>query len=656
MRHLFRSARTSLRTALTKRPSPEDAASVVSNTTMGASFTALNAVIYAIGAYEPEALFFLASWLACVFLICAALARLSGKVAARPVEEISPRRARKLVWTSALLALPWAILPVYVMGLHGAGQPLIVLLVSAGMMSGGAFMLHRTFLAALAYMATILAPLIVSVHAGGWDQAWSVTAYSLVYSVFLAFVAYAAGETARQRDESVKALSNAVERLRLARDENHLLANIDHTTGLLNRNAFTGRLRAAADRFEAGEGGFGLLLMDLDRFKNVNDIFGHGVGDELLAEIGRRLQANLSDHDVIGRLGGDEFAIILPDLHDDKAIMAFADKLLGDLDKPARLAGRHVHPAASIGAVLCPDDATDPVDLLLRADLALNRAKETGRGQCLKFDDRIRRQVVDDDEIEAGLRRALEEDELDVFYQPKISLADGRLLGAEALVRWLRPDGRSISPERFLSIAAERSLLPNVSARIAETVASDILSWRRSALAHGKIALNIHPDDIKSPELFMETIRAFEAKGIDGRDLVLEVTEGCIFGRGTDAVSLLLDALADRGYELSLDDFGTGHASLSHLKTIPVAEIKIDRSFVSGIEARPDDRAVVAAIAEIARGMGIRSVGEGVENEAQRAILADLGVDVGQGYLWSKPMSAGDFAKFLTQDSIREAS
>nr|WP_290442979.1 EAL domain-containing protein [Rhodovulum tesquicola] len=644
---MIRSLPAPIRAALTKHPSPEDVASVVNGTSVGVFVTALNALLYAAGAFDGEGLSFLVLWLGAVLAMCVTLARMSARAAGRMVTRVSPRAARRLVLTSVVLALPWAALAIHVVGFHGGGEPLVVLLICIGMLAGGAFMLHRTFVAALAFMATILAAVIFSFHFGGWDHAWTVTAYFAAYGIFLAYFAYSSGETARRHDTSVAALSRAVDDLRKAHENNFLLANIDDTTGLPNRKAFKARLREAAARYRQDGVGFSVLLLDLDRFKNVNDLFGHGVGDELLAEIARRLRDNLSEHDVVARLGGDEFAVILAEVRDEPTIQVIAGRLMQALRQPARLAGRQVHPGASIGAVICPADATDPVELLQKADLGLNRAKEDGRGACVKFDDQLRERLIANDRVEAGLRAALRDDLIHVQYQPKMALSDGGLLGAEALVRWQTPEGYMVPPDCFLPVAAERGLLPTLSRRIAEAVAGDILSWRDAALAPGKIALNIHPDDLKSPELLMETVGMFEARGIDGRDLVLEITEGCLIGRGTDMVSMVLDTLAERGYELSLDDFGTGHASLSHLKKIPVAEVKIDRSFIAGIEVRRDDRAIVAAIAEIARGMGIRSVAEGVENAAQRDILKGMGIDVGQGYLWARPMDAPEFARYL---------
>lgn len=638
---------------LTKHPSAEDVASVVQGTSVGVVVTALNALIYVLESLRHDDRSFVVVWLGAILVLGAALSRMSRRAAGRQIRRVSARAARRMILTSVLFATPWAVLPLHVIGLQKTGDPLVVLLVSTGMLAGGIFMLHRAFVAALAFQSTILAAVIVSFHLGGWPQAWPVTLYALLYGGFLAYFSYRTGETARQRDDSVVALSRAVDSLRRARDENYLLANIDDITGLLNRKAFNARLTEAVARQRGSGRGFALLLMDLDRFKNVNDLFGHGVGDELLAEIARRLRANLSEGDVIARLGGDEFAVILAEVRAPEQIRPIADRLLTAFEPPALLAGRRLHPGASIGAVICPEAGADPVELLIKADLALNRAKESGRGQCVLFNEQLRRRVIESDRIEAGLRAALEGGQLYVQYQPKIALSDGRLLGAEALVRWRRPDGSVVAPDRFLPIAAERGLLPNLSRRIAETVAADLLGWRGAGLVPGKIALNIHPDDVKSPELLLETIAMFEAAGIDGRDLLLEITEGCFVRRGTDMTISLLDSLADRGYELSLDDFGTGHAALADLKKVPVAELKIDRSFIAGLCFRRADRAIVAAIAEIARGMGIRSVAEGVEDAAQRAMLVDLGIDVGQGFLWSSPLDAADFAGFLRASACR---
>ncbi|MCE6967290.1 putative bifunctional diguanylate cyclase/phosphodiesterase [Cereibacter sphaeroides] len=643
-RPLARSVLALIHRGITLHPSPEDAASVIKGTRVGVLVTALNALVYAVAAAGSGNSAFIALWLAVIFALSVTLVRMSAKASRRQITRVSSKGARRLVLTSVLLAAPWAALPLHVVAFHGAGDAMIVLLVCTGMLSGGAFMLHRAFVAAIGYMLTILIAIIFSFQFGDWDMAWPVTTYGILYGGYLAYFAYTAGETARQRDASVAALSEAVAGLQEARDENHRLATLDFLTGLPNRKAFSDELQAAAIRQKERGEPFTLLLVDLDRFKNVNDLYGHGVGDELLAEMARRLRQSLEREDVIGRIGGDEFAVILMGVSDTDVIRARIGRILKELNRPAPLAGRIIHAGASIGAVICPDDGLDPTDLLLKGDLALNRAKEAGRGRWMQFGAHLQRRAIEDDSIEEGLRTALAARSLHVLYQPQIALADGLLIGAEALVRWPPGTGLAPSPERFLAVASERGLLPALSRQIAEMVAGDIETWRRQGLSPVKIALNLHPDDLKSPELLIETIDMFEARDITGRHLTMEITEDCLVGRGKDGAATVLDVLVERGYDLSFDDFGTGQASLSHLRKVPVREIKIDRSFVWGLTDQREDRAIVAAIAEIARGMGLRSVAEGVETDVQRRILTDLGIDAAQGFLWSRPISAARLA------------
>ncbi|MEA5163352.1 EAL domain-containing protein [Cereibacter johrii] len=641
---LGRSVLAPLHRVATLRPTPEDADSVIEGTKVGVLVTALNALVYAVAAAGSGNSAFIVLWLAVIFALSVTLVRRSAKASRRQITRVSSKGARRLVLTLILLAAPWAALPVHVVAFHGAGNAMIVLLVCTGMLSGGAFMLHRAFVAAIGYMLTILLAVIFSFQFGDWDIAWPVTTYGILYGGYLAYFAYTAGETARQRDASVAALSEAVASLREARDENHRLATLDFLTGLPNRKAFSDELQAATVRQQERGEAFTLLLLDIDRFKNVNDLHGHCVGDELLAEVARRLRQALGQGNVIGRTGGDEFAMILKGVSDAEVIRILTGSLLKELNRPTPLAGRIIHVGASIGAVICPDDGLDPTDLLLKGDLALNRAKEVGRGRWIQFGAHLQRRAIEDDRIEDGLRAALAARSLHVLYQPQVALADGLLIGAEALVRWPPGTGIAPSPERFLAVASERGLLPILSRQIAEMVAGDIETWRRQGLSPVKIALNLHPDDLQSPELLIETIDMFEARGITGRHLTMEITEDCLVGRGKDDAATVLDVLVDRGYELSFDDFGTGQASLSHLRKVPVREVKIDRSFVWGLTDRPEDRAIVAAIAEIARGMGLRSVAEGVETDVQRRILTDLGIDAAQGFLWSRPISAAHLA------------
>jgi len=630
--------------AFKTRPSPDDVASVIKNTKVGVLATVLNVLIYAWATFETYFQSFTAIWVASTLVVCLLVLRKSERASGKVITHVSRRAARRLAQTSFVLALPWAALAFYTIGLDGVGEPVVVVMVCVGMLTGGAFMLQRTFIASLFYTWLIFLSLILSAHLGGWAHAWSVTGYSVVYGVFLAYIAFLAGEALRARDRSLAALSDAVQELRKARDDNYRLANIDDTTGLLNRKAFDAALQDAVSR--TADTQFTLMIMDLDRFKNVNDLFGHGVGDELLREIAQRLKDTVGTANSVARLGGDEFAIICEDELPFENTRELVAALIARINEPVFVSGRLIHTGASVGAAHYPKDGASPLDLMSRADLALNHAKESGRGRFARFDASLREKIVASDRIEDGLRSALSEDRLFMKYQPKIDLSNGQTVGAEALVRLREQDGSYVSVESFLKVAAERGILPSLSKKIAEMIGDDILLWREVGIPPIAISMNIHPDDLKAPEILMENIDALESRGVTNRDISLEVTEGCFIGRGTDKAIFTLDTLAERGYEISLDDFGTGHASLSHLKSIPVSELKIDRSFVIGLEKNQNDRAIIAAISELSSQMGLRSVAEGVETEGQRKIIEHLGIDLGQGYYWSKPLDRDELLSF----------
>ena len=632
---------------LTSPPSPEDISSVLATSGAGIAVTLINAIVYALSGDIQSSFGFMSIWLVSTLTLCSLLYFRSFRASGQVVTRVSRRAARRLNLFAVVLALPWASLAIFQIGYGTEGNHFLAYLVCAGMSAGGTFMLYRTLAASVSYYATILIAVVIASFVRGGFEAIPVLVFSLIYGGSLTYFAFEAGETARQRDASVDALSTAVQDLQNAQEENYRLAFVDTVTGLPNRKAFIASLEEATKKYHDISQPFALLMFDLDRFKNVNDMFGHTVGDELLNLVGERLRSVVRPSEFVARLGGDEFAVILPNVAEVDAIKEFATRLNNKLKEPAMLAGRTIFTAASIGVAKCPEHGTTTGKLMLNADLALNKVKETGRGRCVVFNGWLRDNILQNDWIEMALRQALTEKAVTIAYQPKICLTSGRLVGAEALVRWVHPDSGPISPEVFLNVAAERGLLPTLSRYIANHVQSDILAWRDEGIAYPKIAINIHPIDFRSPEFFKDTIAELGRNGITAKDIQLEITEGCFIGRGTDGTLFLLDELVEKGFELSLDDFGTGHASLSHLKKLPVAEIKIDRSFVMGIADSQKDKSIVAATAEIARGMGIRSVAEGVEDTTQMDILIGLGIDVGQGYLWSKPLAAEDFAAYV---------
>lgn len=636
-------------------PTPQDVQSVLISTRAGVIITVLNALVYVTSHSIEHHAEIIATWFVSTLALCAVIFVRSTQALNRAVTHVSPRAARRIILFAVLIALPWATLAFFEIGYGGEDERFLAFLVTAGMAAGGTFMLYRALAAALAFFVTIQFAIVSASFICCGYEAIPVSVYSVIYFASLMFFSYGAGQMARQRDTTLEALSSANADLETAHNKNRELAYQDDVTGLPNRKSFMQELELRAELASNGGKPFTILMFDLDRFKNINDMFGHSIGDDLLSYVGVRLKNELRKGDMVARLGGDEFAIVLDGIVDPGRITGIVAQLCSQLKAPVTLAGRLVHTGASFGAATCPDHGKTAEQLLLNADLALNQVKETERGKCLIFDSELRNKILEKDWLEQELRRALREKEITVAYQPQMCLVNGRMAGAEALVRWSHPERGPISPETFLNIAADRGLMPTVSRYIADTIKDDILTWRAQGLVTPRVALNIHPMDFRNPGVLFDTISRLTDAGITPNDIMLEITEGCFLGRGTDAALFLLDELADRGFELSLDDFGTGHASISHLKKLPVSEIKIDRSFVMGIADDPKDRSIVSATAEIARGMGIRSVAEGVEDETQKAILIDLGIDVGQGYFWAKALPRDDFAAFAQETGVIEA-
>ncbi|MEM6587545.1 MAG: EAL domain-containing protein [Pseudomonadota bacterium] len=629
------------------RPQPEDVQSILSSTPLSMYIMIYLAIVCTPIASVAMHATFAWNWLSVTLALCLYVLFRARKNQVENITHVSKRLMRRLLFYQFLLAMPFSVLGFMMMAYGKQPDASHIAWAYAGMATGGATLLRRVFAAACVYGGTMAVFAIAGLALSG--GAWSLFLAStiVIYLTFLLALSAYMGDTERERDRSVEKLSAAVRDLEKARDDNNRLANVDTITGLANRKAFTGFLEDATKDYKANRTPFALLLLDLDRFKNVNDTFGHSVGDKLINEIGQRLHGYFEGTGTVGRLGGDEFAVLVPGISYIEDLMPITEGLLTCVKAPAKIDGRSLHPGTSVGIALCPQHGATPSDLMLAADVALNRVKDIERGTSLIFDEDLKAELLRADAIEAGLRNAIRMDGLSIRYQPQVELATGRYLGAEALARWDDPELGSVSPADFLNTAAERGLVPRLSRYIIAQIGQDILEWRRAGIDFGRIALNVHPVELKSPDVLLRNIENLERQGVMPNDLVIEVTEGCFVGRGNDAAKMFLDTLEERGYEISLDDFGTGHASLSHLRGLPVKELKIDRSFVARLTNHSDDMAIVAGTTEIARGLQIRCVAEGVETPRQRDILEAIGIEIGQGFLWSMPLTASDLASYV---------
>jgi diguanylate cyclase (GGDEF)-like protein/PAS domain S-box-containing protein len=420
------------------------------------------------------------------------------------------------------------------------------------------------------------------------------------------------------------------------------LAMSDPLTGLANRSHFM----SAADRAarQAGETGgkIAVLLLDVDDFKQVNDSAGHDAGDALLRAVAARLQASVRPGDLVARLGGDEFAVMLTGLHSEADLQAILNRIIAKLGEPFSHAGRSLVCKASIGASLFPEHAEQIQDLMKCADIALYEAKTRGRGRACTFEP----SMLVAWEQEAGMifraREAIASDEIVPFYQPKVDLVSGEVIGFEALLRWVRPDGEIVMPAAISAAFEYPDLAQAISARMIGCVLKDIRGWLDQGLDIGHVAINLSGADLRSESFPEQLLASLAAADVPCRHIELEVTESVFLGRGAECVERTLRSLSLSGIRIALDDFGTGYASLSHLKQFPIDVIKIDQRFVRDLQDDPDDAAIVRAVLNLSYSLGIKTVAEGIETVAQAEYLRAGGCHFGQGFLFSPAVPAGE--------------
>uniref|UniRef100_A0A9E7ZQ67 EAL domain-containing protein n=1 Tax=Bosea sp. NBC_00436 TaxID=2969620 RepID=A0A9E7ZQ67_9HYPH len=424
-------------------------------------------------------------------------------------------------------------------------------------------------------------------------------------------------------------------------------ANHDPLTGLANRALFQSRLEEALRHAEASRSGVGLLLLDLDDFKDINDTLGHAVGDRLLQEIALRLANLVRESDTVARVGGDEFAIILTGISEVSDATTRAKAIVEALRAPLQHEGQAFSTTVSIGLAAFPEHHRDPVELMKDADIALYRAKEQGRSRAVVYSSAARETIEHRVTIAREVREGLAAQQFRPDYQPKVSLTTGQIVGFEALARWQHPTKRLLTPAYFGSIFADQELSMALGEQMVRRVAADIRSWLDQDLDFGRVAVNLSSSDFSDPRLAARIIRILEEARIHPEYFEIEVTETVFLGRRTATASFILNELHRAGVSIALDDFGTGFASLVHLKQFPVDHIKIDQSFVRNLTSDRSDAAIVAAIVNLGHAMGIHTTAEGVENIEQAKRLREAGCDFAQGYLYAKPRPGAEVPKTI---------
>ncbi|MFZ6758044.1 EAL domain-containing protein [Undibacterium sp. Ji50W] len=419
-------------------------------------------------------------------------------------------------------------------------------------------------------------------------------------------------------------------------------ATHDSLTGLANRNLLNDRITQAIAWAKRQDLSVGLMLLDLDHFKLINDASGHGAGDEMLKQVAQRLSHCVRETDTVARLGGDEFVVILTDLPETGDVDVVAEKILGALSRPFEINGHEVFVTASIGISLYPRDGDHGEILLRYADIAMYRVKEHGRNSVRQFIPEMGVTAISRLNMEGALRRGLERHEFTLHYQPKIELASGRIVGAEALVRWHHPQIGLIHPIEFIPLAEETGLIIPLGEWVLAEACRQQVSWKKAGLADLKIAVNMSPRQFRQEDLSERVASIFTETGADPAQVTLELTESMVM-QDVNSTLVALRALKNLGLSISLDDFGTGYSSLSYLRRFPIDELKIDKSFINDIHENPDDAAIASAIIAMALSLGLSVVAEGVEKKEQAERLRKMGCSQVQGYYFARPMDAAGF-------------
>jgi diguanylate cyclase (GGDEF)-like protein len=433
-------------------------------------------------------------------------------------------------------------------------------------------------------------------------------------------------------------------------DELRWAAHHDPLTRLPNRKLFSLALDKALEDAQEADASVGLVIVDVDGFKTLNDTLGHVAGDAALVEVAKRLRIAVANEATVARLGGDEFAIIIPGFGAGDANAKPLDNILQEMDTHIAHDGRLIEISLSIGTATFPFDADDAGALLKSADLALYAAKAGGSGNARRFLPSMREAAESEKQMLVNAREALLNQQIMPFYQPKICLRTGQIMGFEALLRWHHRDLGIQPPASILSAFDDPKLAPELTDRMLRRITDDMAQWLDQGLAFGRIAMNGAPEDFRRGDLANRILERLAATGVAPTRFELEITETVLIGKHADEVGTALRALREEGVTIGLDDFGTGYASLMHLKQFPIDVLKIDQSFVSRLTSdKQQDAAIIGALIDLAKNLGIQTVAEGVETQLQAFMLRRRGCDLGQGYFFARPLASIHVPAFIDE-------
>ena len=442
-----------------------------------------------------------------------------------------------------------------------------------------------------------------------------------------------------------RGVGREVTQQKLAEENINRLAHYDTLTNLFNRGSFFERVQHALSVARRHGNVLAVLFIDLDRFKDVNDAFGHLTGDEVLKIMAQRISLTIRASDTAARLGGDEFIVLAENVAREGDVNEFAQRLLDALSEPFTLLGQECRLSASIGIAMCPHDGDDAATLLKKADIAMYRAKDAGRNSLASFSEVDSRPAEERIVMGAGIRRALDTNQLRLLYQPKVSVRTGAMTGVEALVRWEHPERGLLLPDLFIPLAEDSGLIRHIGRWVLHTACAQALAWQAEGMDPVRVAVNLSPRQFSDERLVIEIAHALAQTELPAHLLELEITESMMMENPERAAETLRE-IKDMGVHVSIDDFGTGYSSLARLKKFPIESVKIDRSFIRDIAVDPDDAAIVSAVIAMAHSLRLKVIAEGVETKEQVKFLRERNCDEIQGFYFSRPVQPAEIKVF----------
>ncbi|PWT86266.1 MAG: GGDEF-domain containing protein [Proteobacteria bacterium] len=596
---------------------------------------ACNAIVLAIALWTSPDRTFALIWAGTVAVAAIAFGLQShGARRITKPQFVSQRTMHRLVRNAFLLGAAWGIVPVAFFANASTGGQLVITCLCSGMLAGGALAFATIPIAAIAFTAPIFVGIAICLSRNG-DPAFLLIAFLVVVygSVLLRGVFVNSFSFARR-------VMRQIEAERTVRQ--------DPLTQLPNRFAFNETLDAALKRLALSGEEFAVLLLDLDRFKEVNDKLGHPAGDEFLVQVAGRLQRCTRAAEHVARIGGDEFALVMANLARPEDALEIAERFVAAFDEPFQIDGRQIVGATSVGIVLAPRDGNMALDIMKNADAALYRAKKAGPGTVCFFEQADERLSRDRKALQRDLEGAIARDELFLVFQPFLDLGSNSITGFEALLRWQHPSRGLVPPSEFIAIAEETGLIHQIGEWVIRRACATLSDWPEDI----RVAVNFSAAQFHNTTILQTIVRALADAKVSPNRFEIEITESMLLSKYGSAASIL-NALLQLGVTVALDDFGTGFSSLTYLRKLPFSRIKVDQSFIRDMLVQPDCAAIVKSVISLARDLNIAVVAEGVETVDQLEYLRQISCDEVQGYLISRPVSADRVLALLNTKKYR---